>query len=123
VEIDGLAAVNGYIDEVVDVSTEAVNETLTPGGQFSIAGHKIKAAGDDAEVGVYFISEGDSGLRMKVSGHFAENSGSKVIGVIPALTAGKWKVEIKTQYSGASNTPLKNLRVIESPFVLSTPAV
>jgi hypothetical protein len=32
------------------------------------------------------------------------------------------KMAIKTQYSGASNTPLKNLRVIESPFALSTPA-
>jgi hypothetical protein len=35
VEIEGLAEVNGYIDEVMDVSTEAVNETLTPSGQFS----------------------------------------------------------------------------------------
>jgi hypothetical protein len=32
-----LAEVNGYIDEVADVSAEAVNETLTAGGLFSIA--------------------------------------------------------------------------------------
>ncbi|MDR2446353.1 MAG: hypothetical protein LBD58_03535 [Treponema sp.] len=46
---------------------------------------------------------------------------SKLIRVTSALDAGANKVEIKTQYSGVSNTPLKNLRVIESPFVLSTP--
>ncbi|MDR2054220.1 MAG: DUF4469 domain-containing protein [Treponema sp.] len=42
----------------------------------------------------------------------AENTASKVIGVIPALGAGKWKVEIKTQYSGGSN-PLKEPRSVE----------
>jgi hypothetical protein len=102
VEIEGLAEVSGYIDEVVDVNTEAVNETLTPGGLFSIAGHKIKVAGDKPEVGIYFVSEADPGLRVKVSGHLAENIPSKVIGVIPALSAGKWKVEILSQYTTGS---------------------
>jgi hypothetical protein len=70
------------------------------------------------------VSGTDPAQRVKVSGHFTENTASKLIGVIPALAAGTGKVEIKTQYSEASNTPLKNLRVIrviESPFVMSTP--
>jgi hypothetical protein len=111
VEVEGLADVTGYMDEFVDVETEAVNETLTPGGQFSIAGHKLKIAGADSEVGVYFVSEGDSSLRVKVGGHPAENTASKLIGVIPGLTAGTWLVEIKTQYSSGSSL-LKEPRTI-----------
>ncbi|MDR2792444.1 MAG: DUF4469 domain-containing protein, partial [Treponema sp.] len=56
-----------------------------------MAGHKIKIAGEDAEVGVYFVAEDDPAQRVKVSGHLGENGASKVIGMIPALGAGKWK--------------------------------
>jgi hypothetical protein len=35
-----------------------------------------------------------------VAGHLAENTASKIIGMVPALVAGTWKVEIKTQYTG-----------------------
>jgi hypothetical protein len=95
----------------MDVETEAVNETLTPGGQFSIVGHKIKIAGTDPEVGVYFVSADDVSKRVKVNSHLAENAASKLIGVIPALVAGAWLVEIKTQYSGGSSF-LKEPRTI-----------
>jgi hypothetical protein len=122
VDVEGLADTQGYIDEFVDVSTEAVNETLTPGGMFNMSGHKIKVAGNSPEAGVYFVNEAD-GSAVKVAGHFAENTASRLIGVIPPLGAGKWKAEVKTQYSGAINAPLKNLRVIESSFTLSTPVV
>jgi hypothetical protein len=95
----------------MDVETEAVNETLTPGGQFSIVGHKIKIAGTDPEAGVYFVSADDASKRVKVNSHLAENAASKLIGVIPALGAGAWLVEIKTQYSGGSSF-LKEPRTI-----------
>jgi hypothetical protein len=118
VEVEGLADVQGYIDEFIDVTTESVNETLTPGGMFSIAGHKLKVAGDNPEVGVYFVPEADPAGRVKVSGHLAENTASKLIGIVPALGAGKWKVEIKTQYT-VGGTFLKEPRTIESRFVLT----
>ncbi|MDR1215912.1 MAG: DUF4469 domain-containing protein [Treponema sp.] len=123
VEVEGLADVTGYIDEFEDVTTGAVNETLTPMGPFSVAGHKLKVMGDDPEVGVYFVSAEDAGTRVKVDVRLAENLTSKVIGIIPALTEGTWKIEIKTQYSGSSNTTLKKPRTIESPFILSVPPV
>ncbi|MDR0412154.1 MAG: DUF4469 domain-containing protein [Treponema sp.] len=112
VEVEGVANVSGYIDEFVDIATESVNDALTPGGQFSITGHKIKAAGDKPEVGVYFVSATDPIQRIKVSGHLAENAANKLIGVIPALDAGAWKLEIVTQYS-SGNTFLKEPRVLE----------
>ncbi|MDR2807504.1 MAG: DUF4469 domain-containing protein, partial [Spirochaetaceae bacterium] len=119
VEVERLADVQGYIDEFVDVSTEAINETLTPNGLFSISGHKIKEVGDDPEAGVYFVSAIDPTQKVKVSGNLVENTASKLIGVIPALSAGTWKVEIKTQYAGSGNTFLKNPRVAESSFTLT----
>jgi hypothetical protein len=61
VEVEGLADVQGYIDEFIDVSTEFVNDTLSPGGMFSIAGHKLKIAGGIPEVGVYFRTGGGPG--------------------------------------------------------------
>jgi hypothetical protein len=123
VEIEGLANVAGYIDEFTDVSTGAVNETLTPGGIFAVVGHKIKVFGNDPEVGIYFVSTDGAGLRVKVDGRLAENTGTKLIGVIPALDAGEWKMEIKTQYAGSSGTELKTPRVIESAFTLTVEAV
>jgi hypothetical protein len=122
VEVEGLADVQGYIDEFVDVTTESVNETLTPGGIFSIAGHKLKLTGDNPEVGVYFVPEANPAGRVKVGGHLAENTPAKLIGVIPALDAGKWKVEVKTQFSGSGSTMLKAPRTITSAFTLTVPA-
>ncbi|MDR2807954.1 MAG: DUF4469 domain-containing protein [Spirochaetaceae bacterium] len=122
VEVEGLADVQGYIDEFVDVSTEAVNETLTPNGLFSISGHKIKMVGDDPDVGVYFVSEADQTQKVKVAGNLAENTASKLIGVIPGLAAGTWKVEVKTQFSGSGSTMLKKSRTIGSAFTLTVAA-
>ncbi|MDR2793070.1 MAG: DUF4469 domain-containing protein [Treponema sp.] len=111
VEVEGIADVQGYIDKVADVNTGAVNETLTPGGLFSISGHKIKVAGDKPDVGVYFVPAADAVQKVKVTGNLAENTASKLIGVIPALTVGTWTVEIKTQYS-RGGTFLKEPRTV-----------
>jgi hypothetical protein len=48
---------------------------------------------------------------VKAAGHLAENTASKIIGIIPALAAGQWRVEAVTQYSSGSFT-LKEPRVI-----------
>ncbi|MDR3303190.1 MAG: DUF4469 domain-containing protein [Treponema sp.] len=115
IDIEGLADVRGYIDGFTDVTTGSINETLTPGGMFSISGHKIRVMGKDADVGVYFVSVSDSTQRVKVDSHFAENKASMVIGMIPSvLTAGAWKLEIKTQFTGSGSTGLKSPRTIES---------
>jgi hypothetical protein len=122
VEVEGLADSSGYLDEFIDVTTEAVNETLTPGGQFSVSGHKIKVAGDSPDVGIYFASTADPSQRVKVAGHLAENAPHHLIGIIPAsLTSGAWKLEVVTQFTGSGSTSLKNPRTIESPIVLSVP--
>jgi hypothetical protein len=110
--IEGEAATAGYIAEITDITTEAVNETLTPGGMFSLAGHKIKIAGDNADCGVYFADAANSAQRVKVAGRLAENTPGKIIGIVPALGAGQWRVVLVTQYSTGSNL-LKAPRTIE----------
>jgi hypothetical protein len=111
VEVEGLANVSGYIDEFIDVSTEAINETLTPGGIFKISGHKLKIDGNNPEVGIYFVSAADPSQRVKVSGYLAENAASKLIGMLPALTPGAYTLEVVTQYAHGG-VLLKEPRVI-----------
>ena len=115
VELVGVADTNGYIMEFTDVTTEAVNEAVTPMGQFVITGYKLKVAGDHPDVGVYFEMVG--GPAKLKTGNLAENSMSKLIGVVPAGPGGNYKIVIKTQYSGGGKF-LKDLRVIESPFTM-----
>jgi hypothetical protein len=84
-------------------------------------GHKIKIAGDDPGIGVRFTSESDPSQSVKASGRLAENTTSKLIGIIPALSVGTWKAVIKTQYaSGAAF--LKTPRVVESAVNLTVDA-
>jgi hypothetical protein len=117
VDIEGLADVQGYIDEFLDVKTGAVNETLTPDGQFVISGHKIKIAGDAPEVGVYF--EADDGVQIKMMDALAVNSASSLVGVAPILASRTWKVVVKTQYT-VGGTLLKAPRDIVSRFTLTS---
>jgi hypothetical protein len=115
VEVEGLADVTGYINEVTDITAESVNDTLTSGGMFSIAG-------EDPDTDVYFVPADGAEAAVKVTGHLGENTASKVLWVIPALGAGKWKAEIRTQYNGSSSSTLKSPRTIASTLTLSVPA-
>jgi hypothetical protein len=112
VEVEGLADSSGYIDEFIDVTTEAVNETLTPGGMFNVSGHKIKVAGDNPDIGAYFVSAADPAVRVKAAGHLAENAAHRLIGIIPiSLTPGAYTLEIVTQYTHGGSL-LKEPRII-----------
>jgi hypothetical protein len=114
IEVDGIADGSGYIDEVADVATESVNEMLTPGGIFVIAGHKLKVVGPDAAIGIYFVLAADPTQYVKLDSHFAQNTPTQLIGTIPELPAGQWKVKVVTQWTGSANAFLKEPRTIES---------
>ena len=117
VDIEGIAETGGYIDEFVDAEEEAINTHYSPGNQFILHGHKIKIAGDDPGVGLYFVPIDDPSKTMKVT-RIAENSPSRIIGVAPGTGSSPVRIEVRTQYTGTSNTFLKNPRVITSGFVL-----
>ena len=109
VEITGVNKVTFFVDEVTDIESENVNDLLTPKHNLRISGSKIKIAGENAENGVYFVNQ-ETNERVKVSSKIPVNKPSELVVVIPALAAGSYKLEIVTQFSGASKQPLKKPR-------------
>jgi hypothetical protein len=118
VEILGFADVQGYIGEYIDVEEEATNTIFVPGNQFVIHGNKIKVAGNDLSCGVYMVPVDAPASAVKLT-RIAENSPNKVIGILHQSTRhSQNKIEIRTQFSGSSNTLLKTPRIITGGFVL-----
>jgi hypothetical protein len=117
IENEGIAGDGAYIDEIIDVHSEAVNSTITPGNMIHVTGHKIKVEGDDPETGVWFVSQAD-GTRVKIAEHLGINRASEIVGTIPALTAGMYQVEVVTRFSGGGML-LKEARVINGEQILT----
>ena len=116
VDIEG-ADTGGYIDEFIDAEEDSINAHYIPGNQFIIHGHKIKAAGDDPSVGVYFVPLNDPSKTMKAT-RIAENTPTKIIGVAPGTGSSPVRIEIHTQFSGSGSAFLKTVRTITSGFTL-----
>jgi hypothetical protein len=111
VENEGLAGDGVYIDEIIDVHTESLNSVLTPGNMVHILGHKIRVEGEDPACGVWFVNQGDQS-RTKITEHLGINRGTELFGLIPALIAGTYRLEVVTLHTGS--TPLKEARVIKA---------
>ncbi|GHU04597.1 hypothetical protein FACS1894147_09920 [Spirochaetia bacterium] len=107
----GIAGDGAFIDEITDVHTGSLNSTLTPGKMLHLTGHKIAIEGKGAEVGVWLVSQAGGNVRTKVAENLGINKGTELMAEIPALEAGKYKLEIVTQYSNGAIL-LKEPRVI-----------
>jgi hypothetical protein len=86
------------ITAVTDLKTGAINSTLTPGRDVKLSGSKLKIAGTEADVGLYFVPETGDPIKVDLS-DLVINNPSEIIAVIPALNAGTYRVRIITQYS------------------------
>ncbi|MDR0475053.1 MAG: DUF4469 domain-containing protein [Treponema sp.] len=115
--IEGIADTFGFVEEFCDIATGALNESMTPMNLFVITGERLKVAGDHPDIGVYFEQQ-DGPAKLKVTA-LAENTPGKLIGLIPAGPAGKYKVVIRTQHTSSPGKFLKELKVIESRFTLT----
>ena len=107
----------GSIDSFTDTGTAMVNERITPGRKFIVTGDNIRIEGNKADCGVWFVSMVDASLRFKVTKALSENSSGRVSGIVPVIPAGKYIVEIKTQYNG-DGALLKAPRTIKGGFAL-----
>jgi hypothetical protein len=116
VENEGIAGDGAYIDEIDDTHSGTLNSALTPGGMVHISGHKIKVEGDEPEAGVWFVAA--DGTRTKVSENLAVNRTSEVVALVPALTAGNYKLEIVTRYTNGK-VLLKEPRAIKADPALT----
>ena len=117
VDIEGIADASGWIDEFIDTDEDSINTLYVPGDQFVLHGHKIKLAGDDPAVGVFFVPVDDPSKAVKVT-RIAENTSSKIIGIAPATGEAHNRIEVRTQYSGSGVTLLRAVRTIAGSFVL-----
>jgi hypothetical protein len=99
VEILGVADTGATIMQVLDVRTGSVNDLLTPLRNLKISGHKIKLAGDDPDIGVYFINTATTERTQVEAEDIVTNNPSEVIVVTPALALGTYQVEIVTQFT------------------------
>jgi hypothetical protein len=115
--IEGFADTHGFIEEFCDIATGALNESMTSMNMFILTGERLKVDGDHPDIGVYFEQQ-DGPAKLKVTA-VAENASGKLIGLIPAGPSGKYKVVIRTQYTGSSNKFSKETRAFESRFTLT----
>jgi hypothetical protein len=101
IEIDilGVAESSAVILQVTDVKSGSVNDLLTPGRNLKIVGSKIKVAGDDASVGVYFVDTATQGRTKVEQSDIVTNNPSELMVVIPALAAGTYNLEVVTQFT------------------------
>ena len=110
VEIMGVAMSGGYIAQVIDIRSGSVNELLTPGRNLRILGNKIKVAGDDYVLGVYFVNMSDNSRTRVDEMDIVTNNPSEVLIIIPDLPAGNYQLEIMTKF--APNKPLNTANTI-----------
>lgn len=105
------------IDLVTDTATGLTDGTITTNDDIRIDGSRIKIAGDEAVVGVFFVTE-DGSKTVKVSRRLTQNDPSRIIARVPALDNGKYILRIVTQYMHSSQL-LKEARVLEYAKMLT----
>jgi hypothetical protein len=79
----------------------SVNDLITPGGTLKIKGGKLKIAGDDPQIGVWFESETGE-AELVAPRDLIVNNPSDLIVQIPPLAAGRYQLAIRSQFSGAT---------------------
>ncbi|SEM59831.1 protein of unknown function [Chryseobacterium taichungense] len=102
VNILGVADSSAVILQVTDVKSGSVNDLLTPGKNLKIAGSKIKVAGEDPSVGVFFVDAATQARTKVETSDIVTNNPSELIVVIPALEAGTYHLEVVTQFTESS---------------------
>ena len=104
------------INNCKDITSQTTNTTITSNGLFELNGVRLKVEGDKEEVGLYFVAE--NGTETKVQ-YLAQNGYKKVIGQVPTLATGTYKIRIKTQATYTAGTFLKEVRISDAPFIVT----
>ncbi|MHB9140321.1 MAG: DNA-binding domain-containing protein [Paludibacter sp.] len=102
VEIKGIGDSSINVSEVIDVKTGSVNDLLTPNRNLRIKGFKLKLAGDNPAVGVYFINQATQERTKVEASEIVNNNPAELIIVIPILAAGTYLLEVTSQFGGTA---------------------
>lgn len=107
------------IGKAVNVATEEVNQTITPGGGLNLEGSRIRIEGEDETVGIRFRPFGGGEAVEVPRTSLLVNNPSAISLIVPAvLTPGNYNLELTTQYS-PSNGLLKQPRSTVFEHVLT----
>ena len=102
IEVLGQASESLAILQVKDKKTGKVNDEITPG---------LKVAGDKPEVGVTLVKVADGSRMIIGTDDLIVNNPSELLILLPTtLAAGKYRLEVATQYGGNKN--LKEARKV-----------
>jgi hypothetical protein len=76
-----------------DVTSETVNDTLTPGGTATLAGTRLKFNQDDAQQGIFLTDSENNECRIeKILSH----TGTKIVFLLPAaLASDEYSLEVR----------------------------
>lgn len=107
---NGAKADVARIDLVTDTITKMTDGSITPNKYIRIEGERIKVVGDEAVVGVFFVSE-DGSKTTKAETIYIQNDPKCVVACVPALADGNYMLQILTQFS-RGNLLLKEVRTI-----------
>jgi hypothetical protein len=116
VRVLGMAPDGNVIASVTDITTNKVNEELTPGGMATIKGARIKIAGDQSGVGLWLTNQDSQEVEEVPATSIGVNDPSKVIFVVPPIRPGSYILSIVTQFTG--NKLLNNPRTLVLNYVL-----
>lgn len=119
VKVTGCAVTGPVILALMDVAAKVVRERLAPRQILWIHGLRLKITGDDPAVGVHFVPVDAPEERIGVDeGQVVVNTPKKLLLQVPDLPAGKYFVEVTTQYTNGG-TPVKTPRTYRLPDQLS----
>jgi len=100
VEIKGIGDSSITVNEVIDVKTGSVNDLITPNRNLRIKGFKLKLAGDNPAVGVYFVNQTTQERTKVETSEIVTNNPAELIIVTPVLVAGTYMLEVVSQFAG-----------------------
>jgi hypothetical protein len=88
--------------EYTDVTSEARNGALTPGGLGRVVGHRLKFDPTAGDQGIFFVAGDGTATRVEVVGR---NKPTELIFTVPAsLTSGTYRLEVRAVVHGSSES-------------------
>jgi hypothetical protein len=106
------------ISSVTDVKTGSQNSLLTPGRNIKVSGSKVKIAGEDPAVGLFFEPEAGGAPVPVDSSDLVINRPAELIAVIPALAPGVYRLRLVTQYSGGTQLKHPHTVTFDKPLTV-----
>jgi hypothetical protein len=96
-----------HILEVKDVSSDAVNDVITPGGVIQLRGGKLKFLTNQSDNGIFLVGENGEEIKLTV---IVENKPARLITVMPTdVPQGEYFIEVRTSFA-SSGKPTKNVK-------------